>query len=53
MTKTVMIILYGWQGIKIHLDAYKKFGFSCVRIPAGSIEERVKLILEHVPDDAD
>lgn len=38
---------------KIHLDAYEKFGFSCVHIPAGSIEERVKLILEHVPDDAD
>lgn len=38
---------------KVHLAAYEKFGFNCVRIPAGSIDERVKLILEHVPDDTD
>jgi predicted ATPase len=38
---------------KIHLDAYKKFGFSCIHIPAGSIEDRVKLILEHVSNEAD
>ena len=36
-----------------HLAAYKKFGFSCVHIPAMPIEERAKLILEHVCIDAD
>ena len=38
---------------KIHLDAYEKFGFNCVHIPAGSIEDRVKLILEYTNDEAD
>ncbi len=32
---------------KIHRNAYEKFGFNCIHIPAGSIENRVKLILEH------
>ena len=36
---------------KVHLAAYEKFGFSCVHIPAGSIDERVKLILEHTDDE--
>jgi len=37
---------------KVHLDVYKKFGFSCIHIPTGSIEDRVKLILEHTNDEA-
>ena len=36
---------------EIHLDAYKKFGFSCIHIPVGKIETRVKLILEHTDDE--
>lgn len=36
---------------KVHLDAYKKFGFGCVHIPAGPIENRVKLILDHTDDE--
>ena len=36
---------------KVHLAAYEKFGFSCVHIPAGKIETRVKLILEHTDDE--
>ena len=35
---------------KIHLAAYEKFGFSCVHIQAGPIENRVQLILEHTAD---
>ena len=37
---------------KVHLAAYENFGFSCIHIPAGSIEDRVKLILEHTNDEA-
>jgi len=33
---------------KVHLAAYEQFGFNCVSIPAASIEERVKLILDNV-----
>lgn len=36
---------------KVHIDAYKKFGYNCIHIPAGSIEDRVKLILKHTDDE--
>ena len=36
---------------KTVLDSYEKFGFSCVHIPAGSIDERVKFILGHTDDE--
>jgi len=35
---------------KIHLNAYRKFEFNCVHIPAKSIEYSVKLILEYTND---
>ena len=33
---------------QLHRDAYQKFGFRCIAIPASSVDYRVKLILEHV-----
>ena len=35
---------------KIHLDTYAKFGYKCIKIPPASVNDRVNMIYEHVPE---
>ena len=47
-----LVFIENTRARQMHFEAYTKFGFNCIHIPASSIEERPQVILKYVHHEA-